>query len=122
MDSTGDAVALTPAADVAIPCRARFATTTTTTSPSAPAVGRASACSAARSPPADARDRRAGQDGSVSEPTTNAPDTRDAAGPAVVTPADAWRTLLAGNARFADGNLHEQHLTRGRRAELAHHQ
>jgi len=55
----------------------------------------------------------------VNEPTTNASDARDAAGAAVVTPADAWRTLLAGNARFADGHLHEQHLDRARRAELA---
>jgi len=58
----------------------------------------------------------------VSEPTTNASPTHDAAGGAVVTPADAWRTLLAGNARFADGRLHQPALDRARRAELANQQ
>ena len=58
----------------------------------------------------------------MSEPTTNAAPTHDAAGTAVDTPADAWRTLLAGNARFADGRLHQPALDRARRAELANQQ
>jgi carbonic anhydrase len=58
----------------------------------------------------------------VTEPTTAAAPTHDAAGAAVTTPAEAWRTLLEGNARFADGRLHQPALDSARRAELAEQQ
>lgn len=48
--------------------------------------------------------------------------SRDAAGAAVSTPADAWRTLLEGNARFADGRPRESDHHPSRRAELADQQ
>jgi carbonic anhydrase len=58
----------------------------------------------------------------VTDPTTGAAPAHDAAGAAVTSPAEAWRTLLAGNARFADGRLHQPALDRARRAELADQQ
>jgi len=62
------------------------------------------------------------QDGDVTEPTPDPAPTRDAAGTSVATPADAWRTLLEGNARFAAGRRHEPEHDLARRAELANQQ
>jgi carbonic anhydrase len=58
----------------------------------------------------------------MTEPDAAAPAGRDAAGTTVVTPADAWRVLLEGNARFVEGTPHPPDLDRARRAELAHGQ
>jgi carbonic anhydrase len=59
----------------------------------------------------------------VNEPSpARSATSRDAAGTAVSTPADAWRTLLEGNARFADGRPRESDHHPSRRAELADQQ
>jgi carbonic anhydrase len=58
----------------------------------------------------------------MSEPQTDASHDRDAAGTVVTSPEDAWRALLEGNARFADGRLHPPDHDRERRAELAEQQ